>query len=61
MPKMVWVLDLHVVDRYHVGNDQQCNSYDDVAHYALTPFTGPARLKCTLNAIERRSPSLLNG
>mgnify|MGYP003152533018 CR=1 FL=1 len=35
MPEM---LQLHVVDRYHVGDNQQCYEYDNVAHALIRSF-----------------------
>ena len=38
MPEVIRMLQLHVVDRYHVGNNQQRYEYDNVAHASVSSF-----------------------
>ena len=38
MPEVIRMLQLHVGDRYHVGNNQQCYEYDNGAHASVSSF-----------------------
>ena len=51
MPEVIRMLQLHVVDRYHVGNNQQRYEYDNVAHASVSSFLEripPAHIKFSL-------------